>query len=256
LTTWLLASKATKQGKQRKTQLEAGYHGSGYRTGWQVLCNSAAALVACVIWSIKFTPHALPWSLFVQTRGANLYDSDGWCPLSPTVADGLSRALVFATLGQFGCCLGDTLASELGILSSTPPILITTFKTVPAGTNGAISVGGTIASGIGGFIVGLTQFACLVVENRACRAEWTTLLPALIGWGVAAGIFGSMLDSLLGATLQRTRYSTDKKWVLQDDSLPEKDETIKVISGINVLTNNQINFVSSAVAALVLSALA
>ena len=158
---------------------------------------------------------------------------------------------------QFACCLGDTLASELGVLSSTPPILITTLRTVPAGTNGAISVGGTIASGIGGLIVGLTQFACLVVENSVCRAEWTTLLPALMGWGVAAGIFGSMvcdfrlsptttmmpssqLDSLLGATLQRTRYSAEKKWVLQDDSVPEKDETIKIISGISVLTNNQV----------------
>lgn len=118
---YLLASKATKrksshvssprrrldeyakEGKQRKAQLEAGYHGSGNRTGWQVLCNSLAAFVACVIWSVKFTPDALPWSLLARAvhvpRGPEVYDSNNWCPVSPAIADGLSRALVFVTLG-------------------------------------------------------------------------------------------------------------------------------------------------------------
>ena len=181
-----------------------------------------------MIWSLIFTPDALPWSLLARAihvpRGPDVYYSDGWCPMSPAVADGLSRALVFVTLGcvshtacaicltpfssQFACCLGDTLASELGILSSSPPVLITTLKTVPAGTNGGISVGGTIASGIGGCIVGLVQFVSLVVENSVCRAEWTRLLPTLIGWGSAAGIFGSTVcDRLVSATATIVRSS-------------------------------------------------
>jgi len=257
---YLLGSRATKQGKKHKARLEAGYHGSGYRNGWQVICNSLATFVACIIWSVTFTSDALPWSLFVRAfnvpRGPDVYDSNGWCPTSPVVADGLSRALVFATLGQFACCLGDTLASELGILSSSPPILITTLKKVPPGTNGAISVGGTLASAAGGCIVGLSQFVGLVVENSVCRAEWMSLLVTLAGWGTAAGVFGSMLDSLLGATLQRTRYSTDKAWILQDSSVPEKEESVKVISGVNLLTNNQVNLLSSVVTALVVAALA
>ncbi|TBU36320.1 integral membrane protein DUF92-domain-containing protein, partial [Dichomitus squalens] len=51
---------------------------------------------------------------------------------------------------HFACCLGDTLASELGILSRSPPILITTLKRVPPGTNGGLSVLGTLASVGGG----------------------------------------------------------------------------------------------------------
>jgi hypothetical protein len=92
-----------KEGKKRKAQLEAGYHGSGYRNGWQVVCNSLATFVACIVWSVMFTPDALPWSLFVRAfnvpLGTDVYDSNGWCPTSPAVANGLSRALVFATLG-------------------------------------------------------------------------------------------------------------------------------------------------------------
>ncbi|KAF9221042.1 hypothetical protein BS17DRAFT_712320 [Gyrodon lividus] len=256
---YLLGSRATKYGKKRKAQLEAGFHDAGYRTGWQVLCNTFPAFVASIIWSVRFTPDAAPWSFFAHvvnlSRGP-IYASDSWCPLSPLISDGLSRALTFVTLGQFACCLGDTLASELGILSSSPPILITTLKTVPPGTNGGISVGGTLASAIGGCVVGLTQFTSLVVENSACRTEWTNLLPSLIGWGMAAGIIGSMLDSLLGATLQRTRYSIDKKRILQDASVPENNESVKVISGFNVLTNNQVNLISSTVTALVVAGLA
>ncbi|KAF9242790.1 integral membrane protein DUF92-domain-containing protein [Melanogaster broomeanus] len=256
---YFVGSRATKYGKKRKAQLEAGFHDAGYRTGWQVLCNTFPAFVASIVWSVRFTPDSVPWSFLahaVNVPRGPIYTSDTWCPLSPTISDGLSRALIFATLGQFACCLGDTLASELGILSSSLPILITTLKTVPPGTNGGISVGGTLASIIGGGVVGLTQFTSLALENRVCKAEWSNLLPSLIGWGMAAGVFGSLLDSLLGATLQRTRYSIDKKRILQDASVPANDESVKVISGLNLLTNNQVNLISSMVTALVVARLA
>jgi hypothetical protein len=56
---------------------------------------------------------------------------------------------------------------------------------------------------------------------------------------VFAGLFGSLVDSLLGATVQQTRYSRTKKLVLQDDS---KDiDAVNVISGRNLLTNNQVS---------------
>lgn len=51
--------------------------------------------------------------------------------------------LMYAHVGRhFGCCLGDTLASELGILSTHPPILLTTLRPVPPGTNGGLSLAG------------------------------------------------------------------------------------------------------------------
>lgn len=41
----------------------------------------------------------------------------------------------------------------------------------------------------------------------------------------------------MGATIQQTRYSDEKKVILQDGA---DTKNTKVISGINVLTNNQV----------------
>lgn len=153
---------------------------------------------------------------------------------------------------HFACCLGDTLASELGILSSSPPRLITTGKVVPPGTNGGVSVGGTLASFAGGIIMGVMMSICLVVESSACRSVWFSLTRDLILWGGVGGVGGSGLDSLLGATIQTTRYDDERKLVVEDGA---KDK-LKVISGWDILTNNQVNVVSSLCCAVIIAYLA
>jgi uncharacterized protein (TIGR00297 family) len=100
---------------------------------------------------------------------------------------------------HFACCLGDTLASELGILSPTPPILITTLKPVPPGTNGAMSLSGTLASIFGGLIMGVTLLASLVVESSKCREGWADIAIPLVVWGAAAGGLGSLVGCLIRA---------------------------------------------------------
>ncbi|KIK38176.1 hypothetical protein CY34DRAFT_406067 [Suillus luteus UH-Slu-Lm8-n1] len=252
---YLIGSRATKYGKKQKAQLEDDYQDAGYRSGAQVLCNSFTVLLASGIWCLAFAPDVLPWSLvkpYIHSGSALLdgvpYGDGQWCPLDATVSSGLSRALMLVALGHFACCLGDTLASELGILSSRPPILITTLKTVPPGTNGGVSLGGTLASLFGGLSMGVTMFISFVVENAHCRSSWMTILPSLVFWGSVAGAGGSLLDSFLGATLQRTRYSVDKKLILtghQAEPDRGRKDTVKVISGLNLLTNNQVNLLSS-----------
>ncbi|EIM84929.1 uncharacterized protein STEHIDRAFT_169791 [Stereum hirsutum FP-91666 SS1] len=295
---YLTGSYATKLGKQRKARLEEGHDegGAGYRTAGQVFCNSAGAVGACVLWGVIFgAGEGWPFGLGGVVRGwlGGLEGGEGgewdyargeWCPVDGSVNGGLSRKLMFVVLGHFATCLGDTLASELGILSRTPPILLTTLRTVPPGTNGGLSILGTAASVGGGAIMGGVMWIGLVAENVNCREVLGFGMGgargaggsggmALVGWGAGAGLVGSMLDSLLGATLQRTQYSTSTHRILTDEGSTSKDgnkernkergregekeeEEIKVVSGIDVLTNNQVNLVASLATALLLGYLA
>ncbi|KAE9410906.1 hypothetical protein BT96DRAFT_961594 [Gymnopus androsaceus JB14] len=219
-------------------QLEDGYHEAGYRSGWQVISNSFAAFIACVLWNALFSPDSLQAAL-VSLLGPeftqSLYGDGSWCPIDKDIAGGWSRACILAALGLadiFSCCLGDTLASELGVLSRSKPILITTFKPVPPGTNGGMSLGGTLASVVGGTIMGLTTGACLILESSKCRETWMPIVLTMTLFGAIGGGAGSL-----------TKFSESKKLILQDESTPTGP--IKVISGINILTNNQVNVVSS-----------
>lgn len=106
---------------------------------------------------------------------------------------------------HYGCCNGDTWASELGVLSSTSPILITSGKKVirsafltdqvPPGTNGGVSMMGTIASFLGGAFIGIVFFLCGIFF-----AEGDNNSPSqvpVIFLGAFAGTFGSLVQLLL-----------------------------------------------------------
>ncbi|KAH8987186.1 integral membrane protein DUF92-domain-containing protein [Lactarius akahatsu] len=268
---YLLGSSATRAGQLRKATLEDGHDHAGYRTAAQVFSNSASALIATLAWGALHGPGFPGVRVAEALFGVRSvpYVDEVWCPLDAAITDGWSRALLFVVLGcvvvlsfspvphtqliHFACCMGDTLASELGILSSTPPILLTTLKTVPPGTNGALSLLGTGASIGGGMAMGWMMWAALSVENAACRDQTGDLFLLLLGWGAVAGGLGSLLDSLLGATLQRTQYSITSKRILTDASIaPEDGSEVKDVSGVDVLSNNNVNLISSTLTALAL----
>uniref|UniRef100_A0A0W0G5M7 Integral membrane family protein n=1 Tax=Moniliophthora roreri TaxID=221103 RepID=A0A0W0G5M7_MONRR len=249
-------------GKKIKAQLEDGYHEAGYRTGWQVMSNGFSAVIASILWNILFSSSSVQARIASElgfrdsiSQYLNVsspeYNQDEWCPVDARIADGWSRALIYATVGHFACCLGDTLASELGILSKSRPILITTLKPVPPGTNGGMSVGGTLASVAGGLAIGVSMALSLVLENAKCRQDALPVILGMVFWGSLAGGLGSLADSFLGATVQQTRYSEDSKKILQDESVARGP--LKVISGWNILTNNQVNVLSSILTSLWMS---
>jgi len=98
---YLIGSRATKVGKSRKAQLEEGHQEAGHRNASQVFCNSFSALAATLLWSAAFVPNSLasqllPSLLVVPGRP---YVSTEWCPVSPQVTSGWSRALILVSLG-------------------------------------------------------------------------------------------------------------------------------------------------------------
>jgi uncharacterized protein (TIGR00297 family) len=95
-----------------------------------------------------------------------------------------------ALLGSLAAANADTWATELGVLSRTAPRLITTFRPAVPGTSGAISLAGTVAAAAGAAFVG------------AVAALGDAGLWRLLPWILLAGLAGSLLDSLLGATAQ------------------------------------------------------
>lgn len=92
----------------------------------------------------------------------------------------------------FASVLADKLSSEIGLLSKTKPLLITTFKPVQAGTDGGITLLGVAASAIGAAIIAAVNFAM----------EQNIAVFALI---VASGIFGALVDSFFGAAFERKK---------------------------------------------------
>lgn len=89
---------------------------------------------------------------------------------------------------------GDTLSSEIGVLSRKQPVLITTFKRVPTGTHGGISLLGEISGIVGALIIGLAAWALGLAPLKL------SLFAAVIG-----GVAGFHFDSLLGAVLERRK---------------------------------------------------
>ena len=85
----------------------------------------------------------------------------------------------------------DTVSSELGQAVSDSAYLITDFRPVPVGTNGGISVIGSLAGAAGAIAVTTVALASGIIA-----AHWW--LPVM-----AAGTLGMFVDSVLGATLER-----------------------------------------------------
>jgi uncharacterized protein (TIGR00297 family) len=103
-----------------------------------------------------------------------------------------SELLTAAFVASLGAAFADTAESEIGQLFSRTPRLITTLQRVPPGTDGAISVPGTLA-GVGA--AGLT--AALGLALGMLAAPWSALLVAI------ASFLGTVADSMIGSLSPR-----------------------------------------------------
>ncbi len=154
LTLFLLTVIATRWGYGRKQRLGVAERRHG-RGASQVLANLAAATV-CLLPAI-------------------------WLPT-------VSELLLVASMAALAEAAADTVSSEIGQATARSAYLITDFRDVPIGTNGAISVEGTIAGCVAASII-----------------SWVSAVSGLIDWRWSfiiafAGIGGMFVDSIMGAT--------------------------------------------------------
>jgi uncharacterized protein (TIGR00297 family) len=113
--------------------------------------------------------------------------------------------LLPAYVGAIAAVTADTWATEIGLTSSEPPRLITSGKTVTAGTSGGVTVLGSFASALAGIAVGVSAATLVFLEAVAVfRLPDVSGAPYLLV-APAAAVAGAAFDSWLGAVAQEVR---------------------------------------------------
>jgi len=156
---FVLGTACTKIGYAKKAALGIAQERGGRRGAKNAFANTTAGVI------FAFLAIATPW------------------PALFTVA----------LCAAFATAAADTVSSEIGQAFGRTPYLITSFRRVPPGTDGAVSLEGTLA-GIG---------ASAVVALTACGTGLISLAAA--GIVVTAAFVGTTLESYLGATLERMK---------------------------------------------------
>lgn len=132
--------------------------------------------------------------IYEGKRTAKNVISNGLVAFIMAAFGGYYLPFVGGFIGAIATATADTLASEIGILQK--PRLITTMRKVSPGTDGAISVLGTLVGIIGAGIIGLAAFLLGIISD-----PFLSLKIAII-----SGTFGCFMDSILGAVLERRNF--------------------------------------------------
>jgi len=98
-----------------------------------------------------------------------------------------SRVIATAYAAAIAASAADTWATEIGVLSSAPPRLITSGQRVSPGRSGGVTWIGTVGGGLGAALI-------------AVAAAWWGGTPFVAVW--AAGSAAMLLDSVAGATIE------------------------------------------------------
>ena len=101
--------------------------------------------------------------------------------------------------GSLAAVNADTWATELGVLSKSLPRMITNGKPVEPGTSGAISLTGSLSALAGSLLIAL--LALLLWQGDALGPGLSQKVSLVVLLSLA-GLGGSLLDSLLGASFQ------------------------------------------------------
>lgn len=165
---FITSSGMSRMFKRRKAALDEKFSKGSRRDAWQVAANGGISGVF-VLLHVIFPDAAWPW-------------------------------LGFA--GSLAAANADTWATELGVLSRSQPVLISTGKRVEAGTSGGISPAGTLAALTGALLIGGLGAWLWNLAVPPTGSPSPGMFFTRMGGIALAGLLGSLIDSYLGATVQ------------------------------------------------------
>lgn len=163
---FVLGTAATRLGWRRKEALGVAQERGGRRGARHALANAGAGV------GLAFLAAATPWR----------------------------EVALVGLVAAFATATADTLGSEIGQAWGRRHLLVTTGRRVPPGTDGAVSLEGTLG--------GLAGAAALAALAAAVGLVGWAAVPVVV---LAAGA-GSLLESVIGATLER-RGAVDNELV-------------------------------------------
>lgn len=148
--------------------------------------------------------------------------------------------------GAMAAVNADTWATELGVLSSRRPRLITSGESVEQGTSGGISLLGTSATILGAFLIGLGAALFDPRFSMSPGDSWMLIFAATLG-----GLAGSLFDSFLGATSQAIYFCPSCEKETERYPYHACGTQTSLLRGWRWLNNDLVNFACSTVGALV-----
>ena len=220
---------------------------------------AAAALVAFFVTSSAFSRfrqrEKAQRRVLAQAKGA---ERDAW----QVAANGgvaapclgiLGHRGVGGFLGALAAAAADTWATELGLLATRPPRLLTTLRPVPPGTSGGVTPEGTLAAIAGAATVGASWEAIRWLQ--ACRLRERRSRPgrrcgAVLVAG-AAGSLGALADSLLGAAVQAEYWCPRCAEPTEARLHPRCGRATVLVRGRPWIDNDVVNALATATGALV-----
>jgi uncharacterized protein (TIGR00297 family) len=160
--------------------------------------------------------------------------ANGAVPALLAVGYGLTNQELWlvGVVGALAASNADTWATEVGVLARSQPRMITNLKPTAHGTSGAISLLGSVAALAGGLLIGLV--AMPFVGNTA-----------LLSTAGVGGLLASLLDSVLGATVQAQYICTHCEHITERHPIHTCGTETVLASGWSWLGNDQVNLAAS-----------
>ncbi len=158
----------------------------------------------------------------------NYFPNDGW---------------YFTFVGSIAAVTADTWSTEIGVFSRIAPRNILNFKQVLPGTSGGVTLLGLGGGLLGSFII------VSIGRLFTSRYDNVALAIALFLIIIGAGLLGSIIDSIFGASIQ-AQYQCSICGKITEKKYHCDGTKTTLISGCNAIDNDVVNAICALSGAL------